>query len=101
MKSKPRTLTKDRILKAAQEIGFNVNVLPYKTLKRAMQIELEHGLVDPRTNVTNNDLVATLKIVAAHLREGLEYYDLLIDLEKTLENNRRKRNLQIFYRQIS
>ncbi len=46
-----------------------------------LHIELEHGLVDPDTNVTNDDPLTTAKIVMAHLNENPLYYDDNIGLE--------------------
>ena len=40
-----------------------------------INIELEHGLVNPNTNVTNNDLEMTAKIAIAHLNEFPNYYN--------------------------
>lgn len=40
-----------------------------------MNIELEHGLVSPRTNVTNDDMLTTAKIALAHLNEFPNYYN--------------------------
>lgn len=45
-------------------------------------MELEHGLVDPKTNVTNDDSLMTGKIALAHLNEIRDYYDRLEKLEK-------------------
>lgn len=39
-----------------------------------INIELEHGTVNPKTNVTNNDLILTAKIALAHLNEFPNYY---------------------------
>ena len=36
---------------------------------------MEHGLIDPLTNVTNNDLLTTAKIALAHLKEFPNYYN--------------------------
>ena len=46
-----------------------------------MNIELEHGLVDPFTNVTNDDPLFTAKIALAHLNEVPFYYNEYIGLE--------------------
>ncbi len=46
-----------------------------------LQVELEHGLVDARTNVTNDDLLTTAKIVLAHLTENTRYYDQNVGLD--------------------
>lgn len=40
-----------------------------------INIELEHGLIDPNTNVTDNDLIKTAKIALAHLNEFSNYYN--------------------------
>ena len=39
------------------------------------EIELEHGTINPKTNVTNDDLVLTMKIALAHLNEFPNYYN--------------------------
>lgn len=47
-----------------------------------INVELEHGTVDPDTNVTNDDPVTTAKIALAHLNEFPNYYTLLEEMEK-------------------
>lgn len=44
-------------------------------LLEGMNIELEHGLADIKTNVTDDDLVMTTKIALAHLNEFPNYYN--------------------------
>ena len=44
-------------------------------LLRGLNIELEHGLINERTNVTNDDLLLTAKIALAHLKEFPNYYN--------------------------
>jgi len=46
-----------------------------------INIELEHGLVDPETNVTSDDPLMTGKIALAHLNEVPFYYHEDIGLE--------------------
>ena len=46
-----------------------------------INIELEHGIVAPETNVTNDDGLMTGKIAFAHLKENSKYYDDNIGLE--------------------
>ncbi len=46
-----------------------------------MNIELEHGTVDPHTNVTSDDPLTTGKIALAHLNEISIYYNDDIGLE--------------------
>lgn len=52
-----------------------------------MNVELEHGLVDEFTNVTNDDLELTGKIVLAHLNEIPNYYDFLMEAETKFDEN--------------
>lgn len=55
---------------------FNLEDLTY-----GINVELEHGKVDPQTNVTGNDLLKTGKIALAHLREFPDYYRRLKKME--------------------
>ncbi len=54
-------------------------------LLNGMNIELEHGLVNPETNVSNDDLVITAKIALAHLNEFPNYYNSIYGI-KTFED---------------
>lgn len=40
-----------------------------------INIELEHGLISPSTNVTNDNLEMSAKIALAHLNEYPNYYN--------------------------
>ena len=44
-------------------------------LLEGMNIELEHGLDNPKTNVTDDDMIITAKIALAHLNEFPNYYN--------------------------
>ena len=50
-----------------------------------MKVELEHGMIDKRTNVTNDDLMKTGKIALAHLLEYPDYYTRLKKMEDAAE----------------
>ena len=45
-------------------------------------MELEHGLHDPETNVTDDDILTTGKIAWAHLKEFPDYYERLEAMEE-------------------
>ncbi len=47
-----------------------------------MDVELEHGTVDAKTNVTDDDEMITGKIALAHLNEFPDYYTRLEKMEK-------------------
>jgi len=45
--------------------------------RQGLEVELEHGIMFPDANVTNNHPVLTGKIVLAHFKESLDYYKRL------------------------
>jgi len=47
-----------------------------------MDVEVEHGKISPKTNITNDDPLMTGKIALAHLNEFSDYYTRLERLEK-------------------
>ncbi len=49
--------------------------------RMGLNVELEHGLHDPETDVTGNDPVLTGKIALAHLKEFGDYYTRLQKME--------------------
>lgn len=53
--------------------------------RRGMDVELEHGLCDPATNVTDDDALITGKIALAHLNEFSDYYNRLEKMEEEVE----------------
>ncbi len=57
----------------------NVTKMPVvvEDFKTGLEVELEHGMVFPDANVTNNHPVLTGKIVMAHFKESLDYYQRL------------------------
>ncbi len=65
----------DDILNVAKELNINFTKFSLDDFITGINIELEHGLVNPLTNVTNNDLLTTAKIALAHLNEYPNYYN--------------------------
>jgi hypothetical protein len=57
----------------------NVEKMPVGAgqFRMGLEVELEHGVMYPDANVTNNHPVLTAKIVLAHLKEALDYYERL------------------------
>jgi len=54
--------------------------------RKGMDIELEHGTVDPNTNVTDDDPLKTGKITFAHLNEIRDYNTRLLAMEEVAED---------------
>lgn len=59
----------------ANELGIMFDNFSIKDLITGLNIEAEHGYVNPITNVTNNNLLITGKIALAHLMEYPNYYN--------------------------
>ncbi|MDD4322710.1 MAG: DUF5661 family protein [Dehalococcoidales bacterium] len=98
----PEYVTKEEVRRVCDELGLRdwtqvteptvgeeeaeiilrvVNVegmdIPLEEFRRGLEIELEHGTMYEDANVTNNHPVLTGKIVLAHLKEMMDYYERL------------------------
>lgn len=51
--------------------------IPLEEFRRGLEVELEHGTMFADANVTNNHPLLTGKIVLAHLKEMMDYYERL------------------------
>lgn len=73
----------------ARLIGVQLKIdwsqVDLEQFRRGLEIELEHGAMDPDTNVTGDDPVLTGKIAWAHLKEIKDYYTRLDRLEAEAE----------------
>ncbi len=67
-----------------EEIGIDWASAPFdvEQFRRGMGVELEHGLHDLLTNVTDDDPTVTAKIALAHLNEFPDYYTRLEHMEE-------------------
>ncbi len=69
----------------ARQIGDTIGVdwskFDLEQFRMGLDTELEHGLVDPHTNVTSDDPIMTGKIALAHLNEFADYYTRLKKME--------------------
>lgn len=68
-----------------EKLGLDWSKFDVEQFRMGMDVELEHGLIDPATNVTNDDPLITGKIALAHLNEFPDYYTRLEDMEKEAE----------------
>lgn len=59
----------------AKKLGINFNNFSIDDFLTGLNIELEHGTINQKTNVTNDDLEKTAKIALAHLNEFPNYYN--------------------------
>ena len=80
---------------AANELGIDFNNFTIEDFLEGINIELEHGYINPNTNVTNDNLITTAKIALAHLNEYPNYYNKeygLKVLEQFLKKMKKQEN---------
>ncbi|MGZ4356359.1 MAG: DUF5661 family protein [Gaiellaceae bacterium] len=82
-----KSFTAEEARTIGQEIGIDWSSAPFdvEQFRMGMDVELEHGLHDPATNVTNDDPLLTGKIALAHLNEFADYYTRLAKMEADAE----------------
>lgn len=80
-----KTFTKEEAKKVGEELGITWDKFDVEQFRMGMDVELEHGTVDPHTNVTNDDPLMTGKIALAHLNEFPDYYTRLEKMEVEAE----------------
>jgi hypothetical protein len=73
----------DQARQIGESIGINWNTAPFsvKQFRVGLEVELEHGSIDPQTDVTHDDPILTAKIALAHLNELSDYYYRLALME--------------------
>ena len=60
-----------------QAVGAEALEVSLEAFRQGLEVELEHGLQFPDANVTNNHPILTGRVVLAHLKEMLDYYERL------------------------
>ena len=84
MREAKKDFTSDEARRIGEEIGIDWSIAPFdvEQFRIGMNVELEHGLRDPGTNVTGDDPHLTAKIALAHLNEFPDYYTRLEQMEE-------------------
>jgi hypothetical protein len=79
-----RDFTSEEALGVGEQLGIDWASAHFdvEQFRRGMEVELEHGLHDPRTNVTDDNPIVTGKIALAHLNEFPDYYIRLERMEQ-------------------
>ncbi|MDD4876011.1 MAG: hypothetical protein PHQ86_02610 [Dehalococcoidales bacterium] len=80
-----KSFTSEEARQIGGKLGIKWNKFDVEQYRMGLDVELEHGLVDPHTNVTGDDPVMTGKIALAHLNEFPDYYTRLDKMEKEAE----------------
>jgi hypothetical protein len=79
-----RVISEEQAKSVGAQIGIDWEHAPFdvEQFRAGMDVELEHGVHDPTTNVTGNDPILTGKIALAHLNEFPDYYTRLKAMEE-------------------
>ena len=76
---------KARAIGATIGIDWATSRFDVQEFQLGMEVELEHGVRDPATNVSDDDEIMTGKIALAHLNEFPDYYTRLAKMEAEAE----------------
>ncbi len=79
-------ITLEEAMQIGNALSIDWNRVDIHQFRRGLEVELEHGLVDKNSNVTNNDMLLTGKIALAHLNELDDYYTRLDMIEQAQFN---------------
>ena len=82
--SAKKTFTSEEAAAVVTELGINLKALKcdLEQFRMGLDVELEHGLCNGKTNVTGDDWNLTGKIALAHLNEFPDYYTRLAVMER-------------------
>lgn len=76
------TFSVEEARRIGDALGITWQEFDVEQFRIGLNVELEHGLHDPETNVTGNDPLLTGKIAWAHLKEFPDYYTRLQAMEE-------------------
>lgn len=77
-----KSFTAEEAKMIGEKLGIDWSKFDVEQFRMGMDVELEHGLENPVTNVTNDDPLLTGKIALAHLNEFPDYYTRLKKMEQ-------------------
>ena len=77
--------TAEEAKQIGEQLGIAWTRFDVEQYRMGLDVELEHGLADPHTNVTDDDPIMTGKIALAHLNEFGDYYTRLEIMEREAE----------------
>ncbi len=77
--------TEEEAKETGEKLGVDWSQFDVEQFRMGMDVEMEHGTIDPNTNVTDDDSLMTGKIALAHLNEFPDYYTRLYKMEEEAE----------------
>ena len=90
--SKLKEFTIEEAKWIGEQLGADWKKYSADQLRNGLDVEMEHGKINPATNVTNDDLILTAKIALTHLNEFPDYYVRLEIMEKEAKEYWKNRN---------
>ena len=85
--STPPRISLDEAGRIGDELGIDCRRFDVEQFRAGMETELEHGTVDPITDVTGDDPLVIGRIALAHLNEFPDYYTRLAAMEAEAERS--------------
>jgi hypothetical protein len=79
--SAKQNFTTEQAHEIGGKLGIDWSRFDVEQFRMGLDVELEHGMCDPSTNVTGDDPTLTGKIALAHLNEFADYYTRLAKME--------------------
>ena len=79
MSKKKITLNQAKAI--GEQLGISWDNFDVAQFHAGMGVELEHGTISPKTDVTSDDPLKTAKIALAHLTEYPDYYTRLAKMD--------------------
>jgi len=83
--SNRKNFTIEEAKEIGEKLGIDWSRFDVEQYRVGLDVELEHGKIDPNTNVTDDDPIMTGKIALAHLNEIADYYTRLTEMEEEAE----------------
>ena len=83
--SPKKVFTAKKAKEIGEALGIDWSKFDVEQFRMGLDVELEHGIENSVTNVTNDDSLLTGKITLAHLNEFPDYYTRLLKLEEEAE----------------
>lgn len=81
-----KVFTSEQAKEIGEKLGIKWDKYDVEQFRMGLDVEVEHGTVDPNTNVTDDDPILTGKIALAHLNEYPDYYTRLYEMEKEADD---------------
>ena len=86
-----KRFTAEEARRIGEALGIDWSKFDIEQFRMGLDVELEHGKIDPATDVTHDDPIMTGKIALAHLNEFPDYYTRLEKMEEEAKQFHGKR----------